>query len=234
MPRLIESISEDDDQLLWPEAGDTVFGDGDPSRPGVAALRWLGGVLPQWRAYAQGFRVAADALGKFIIVESEARGLVQPRIDEIALPLVALWRHYLELTLKALIPELDDLSYGPDTPLPHSHNLKQLWELAEPALRELAGHDDAFDAVKAAVMEFDRLDPKGEVFRYPVSIKGVWSLSELPETLDVKHLVDEMQAVANFFDGSWGAIDAQQEMRHEEAVYRAENADRSEAYGGPG
>jgi hypothetical protein len=225
MPRLIKSTYGFVDPYLYPDAGDTAFEPGDPVSPGVAALRWLGQVKPQWRSYAEGFRTAAEMLGRSVIAETQARTLLQPQEDEVALPLVALWRQYLELTLKALIPELRELSFAPAAPLPYSHNLVQMWEMAEPALTQLTDDEASLAVARSVVMEFAKLDPKGEVFRYPVSMKGVWSLAELPETLDLGHFHETMQGVANFFYGCSAAIDATHDMRNEEASYRAQFAD---------
>lgn len=224
MPRQLDPIFPDDAPRLWPEAGDTAFEPGDPTQPGVGALRWLGGVLPEWQSYAEGYRSAAERLGAVIVSDSAARKLWQPEIDRIALPLVAFWRQYLELMLKSLIPEFRDLPYGPEALTPECHNLKQLWDMAEPALAAMAGRDGSVDAVEAVVMEFHELDPTGQVFRYPVSTKGVWSLSELPETLDLGHLHQTMLGVAEFFYGSWAEVDAVHEARDEGRAYMAEES----------
>ncbi len=85
----------------------------------------------------------------------------------------------------------------------------------------LCGDDNALPAVKAVVTEFDRLDPTGQVFRYPVSKiskNSVPSLPTLPETLDMRHLHETMVAVANVFDDCRGAVDAIRESLAEEAA----------------
>jgi hypothetical protein len=109
---------------LWPTPGDAAFRAGDPAKPDVSALKWLGGVMNPWRAYADGYRSAAERLGNLISDPTSASNIFQPEIDQLALPLVSLWRHYIELILKALIPELRDLMGDMDQQLKYDHNLR--------------------------------------------------------------------------------------------------------------
>lgn len=146
---------------------------------------------------------------------------MQPDIDRIALPLITLWRHYLELILKTMV-----LALGQAGDLrKKDHKLTELWEVARPLLETLMADVEweQLDAVGAVVSEFSDLDPMAQLSRYPSDKKGAeLFLPRLPSTLDMGHMDETMRGVANFFEGCWAAIGAIREADAEAAAYRSE------------
>ncbi len=73
---------------------------------------------------------------------------------EAAYPILYCYRHALELHLKALLPSPK-----------HGHRLADLAEAIKPALQRYPPKQVAW--LLERIAEFDRLDPKSTVFRYP-------------------------------------------------------------------
>lgn len=213
--------------FLWPEPGDKAFVPGDLNRPGVANLVFL---TERWHAYAEGFgRAAMIVTGNLDSTRGDE--------DRVAFAVLTLWRHYLELKIKALIPDLQELPGGPTDPVPVSHDLAHLWSVAEPVLKHMAGQAGPdLLAVREIVKEFHRADPTGQHFRYPFTTTGTSTVPKSLENLDLLHLDETMQAVANFFDAcetmAFEEGQLLQEMRAEAAQIEAEmRAELAEYYG---
>src|SRR5215208_5827213 len=122
MSPIVRESSLGDDSFLWPASGDTAFAPGDLRQPGTANLEFL---QDRWHAYADGYRRAATIVATHL---DSARG----DEDRVVFALLGLWRHYLELKLKALIPDMRELPGGPSEPVPVKHDLTKLWSIAEP------------------------------------------------------------------------------------------------------
>lgn len=64
--------------------------------------------------------------------------------------------------------------YDTDSPeFPWGHVLSDLWNQLRPRILEAIEDDEreAFDSVEKVIMEFHKIDPKGDGFRYPEIIK---------------------------------------------------------------
>lgn len=135
----------------------------------------------------------------------------------VALPLLFLMRHSLELGYKYNIVELhylNEIPYDPkkfDHPLRKLHNkLRELfqqaatkWSLSKSTLEDFDHH---YVRTKRCMEEFEKLDNSSATFRYPIDKKGGASLSPddkvnllvLKESYDsgmvlLNHLVDVLQ-----------------------------------------
>jgi hypothetical protein len=120
-------------------------------------------VLPaDLASYARAYRTGAETLHE-IAVTSEAG-------KELLFPIAFLWRHYLELTLKRILLQLDGGSIR--NGLLRSHDLLWLWDQAERTFREAWPEAKEHGWIRRLLAEFQKLDPRADGFRYPISRKG--------------------------------------------------------------
>jgi len=149
--------------------------------------------------YEDGYKEAADTL-----VDSVQGGQQQ---HWILYPIIFLYRHWLELTLKGLIT--------------YAHHTKQHWQPGEreKKLKDLASYHDlgalwgelksflagvrldlsldttiAFDFL---VKEFAAYDERGQAFRYPVNTRDVQTLQQ-PDVIDLPNLKFTVAAMSNY------------------------------------
>lgn len=134
--------------------------------------------------------------------------------DTLTLPIVFLYRHYVELTLKELI-DLGNKKYGkPSTPyldgILKGHRIDLLWQELKPLLQQAhsAEESEEIEAVEACVMEFSNVDEGSFSFRYPVDKKNNLTLKNNPrlrdlEYIDVHHLAEKMGSIDAFFNLSY-------------------------------
>jgi len=131
---------------------------------------WENAVLPasaiDWHSYAYCYRRAADEL--VAIFTPPAIGP-----DGMLLPILFLYRHYLEVSLKGLIIDCADV-LGVQAAPPGRHDLSEIWSRLAPLLtRALPGSNDEWLArLETLVTEFQKLDPTSQTFRYPVGKDG--------------------------------------------------------------
>lgn len=148
---------------------------------GNALLNWTPRALEDLVAYAVSYRNAAHTLVAF----QEQRGIGS--INHAACPIVFLYRHSLELYLKAMIFRAARLTIdeGELTRiLPRlwkEHSLVRLLEMATPVLRALdsyipVGLRGVHEKVLDLATRIDEVDPGSYSFRYPVTPSGTSSL----------------------------------------------------------
>jgi hypothetical protein len=155
-------------------------------------------------AYVVGFRLAAESL---VDLARQDPG----KSDLLLVPAAYLYRHYLELMLKDLVRLGTRLRLATvaEKQLIH-HDLDKLWHLARKVIEAFwpAPPVDDLEAVEHAIVEFHRLDPSGQAFRYPSDTNGNASLSGVPPVIDLDCLRATMEAVANFLEAAEAGIDA--------------------------
>jgi len=163
-----------------------------------------------WWSYAYGYRRAARML-------FEAMRQEQGNPTTLLYPLAFLWRHYVEVKLKAILPELRFLTDDPEAGVPVSHKLDMLWEKAK---RLLLGADpgsrELVDIVEVVIQQLAKVDPRGEAFCYPVYNDGTATLPPdcLPD-MDVEVFQGVMEGLANHLDGLHTGISEYGEMKVE-------------------
>ena len=119
--------------------------------------------------------------------------------DRIAMPLLFMMRHAMELGYKYTITEICQLngtSYNPQSDLHffkklHARLKKEfdtLWQNDGASDNEKTGFDEYYKLTEAAMTWFDEIDPRGENFRYPQS--GFPRDKEV-NLLEVKNKFDE-------------------------------------------
>lgn len=92
-------------------------------------------------------------------------------IDLVAYPIVMLYRHHLELSIKMLIRRCQ-LMQGVAPTEKNTHSLISLWESADNHLRQCFPSGDwANNAkVRAFILDWNTVDPNGQVGRYAFSL----------------------------------------------------------------
>jgi len=123
------------------------------------------------------------------------------------LPALYLYRHALELRLKATVVSLSRLvsDYGePPAPLKvflESHNLVALWHKARPLLErtvlfDVGSHHDLLARIDELVAASNAIDADSQVFRYPVR-KDLTPFRGQGRVIDTPHFIN---AAATAFD----------------------------------
>lgn len=192
----------------WPKIGDRLFSEGHPVQGAFLTD------LSDERLYrlVEGYKLAADLLVEQTEIEPSRR-------PKLVYPIVFCYRHFLELTLKAMLEE-----YGSMGNVPRNwshHRLEDLWRDYRTLLRNLGSdhpEEQGTDAVEHCIAEFAKIDPFSETFRYPSSRKGQpFDISH--ENIDLLQLHDTVQAIENYFMGSDGFLSNLQNAQPDEYDY---------------
>lgn len=152
----------------------------------------------EFGAFANGYRYAADRLAHSLLARRGYR-------DYEAYPIVFLYRHGFELSLKNIIYKGAKLIAFKDLPSIDSslHNLHKLPQLAEKAsaiLRVLFPDDVELHAVMDTALttasQFDEIDPLSQSFRYPIDKNGNYT-TKAPLSLGIiavsKHMSELLE-----------------------------------------
>lgn len=128
---------------------------------------------------------------------------------KLVLPIIFLYRHYLELHLKDLILEGRKALGQPAGTIPTGHNIFKLWDKLKPILAQIQAKSGPIirgeqDAVEAYIKELTEIDERSEAFRYPVSTEGKPLLQENAQLaslcyIDLQHLAEHIKKIAAFF-----------------------------------
>jgi hypothetical protein len=185
----------------WPKKGDQAFPEPNPKgRSGLLEAF----IMPLEDTYLTGFQRAAD-----IIVS--AIPILDGTPDSLFFPVAYLYRHHLELMLKELVSlgiQMGSLK-GCESVL-ESHNLQMLWKNAKQLImgRWPKSPGEDMRAADHVVMEFHKLDPSGQAFRYARDKKGAPSLVDAPRVVDLGNLKAVVDGVSSFLDASYAGIEA--------------------------
>jgi hypothetical protein len=170
----------------------------------------------KWSIYAHGYRRAADELVDR--VEGE------PPDDVLLLPIVFLYRHYVELTLKDLVLRLVSLCrIGIDPKQLTTHKLLPLWESVKAHLyciREEMQDKEIVPALDKLLLELSDLDPDSMHFRYAVNKD--FAEMVLPRSVSMEHLRSTMEKIYNGFAYIEAGIDMEWDARQFDAELQAE------------
>lgn len=169
----------------------------------------LGGHRPDWYAFAEGYRVAANLL----VDRLRSLGVVA---EHVCLPILFLYRHFIELSLKALLLDLGELTDAPEL-TSDRHLLQPLWTKFRDRLRAAnleAGSVPWLDRIGGWIAEFDRLDSRSYTFRYPVDPRGNAHLRP-GQAVDIERVRHIMGEVAGAFAGAGAMIDEHLDLKRE-------------------
>lgn len=148
----------------------------------------------------EGYKSAAD-----LMVQAAAND--RPTRDILVFPIIFSYRHFLELSLKYHLA-----TFGPAVgiePKWKSHYLDTLWSdfLAMLEHYGTKDPDEADPVVGEIILEFAKIDPRSDSYRYPVDRQG----NPLPVAyfdLHLPTLADVMQRVAGYFSGCDGYLNS--------------------------
>ena len=179
-------------------------------------------IQDQWVMMAMSYKRAAD-----LLVEGQAKSLlIGAEQQYIACPVMFLYRHFLEISLKGLLVDLQTLGkqVNPlicvdqqvlDRELP-GHSLKQAWLTVRQLLVELSPDqnqsDDrseepnaTFNAIEERIKEFDEIDEGSFSYRYPIDRKKNPALGPLPSEQELRKVRDVVGMIEVYFGGfrSW-------------------------------
>jgi len=186
--------------MNWPKPGNVPFqskGDGNLT----AIIDWAG--LYTEESYATGFKAAAD-----LVVDGLPNGTggdypCYP--DQYFFPVAYLYRHCIELKLKALIRagESSGVVSVPDKRLYGSHDLDGLWKKAREVIevRWSGGPPEELNSAERVILEFHQLDRCGQEFRYPHGKDGKKLLSNAPPAVNLINLKEVVDGVYHFLSG---------------------------------
>jgi hypothetical protein len=182
-------------ELPWPKAGDTLFGPGDDSWCDVC----LNFRFDTWNLYARGYRQAAQRLVESVLISDTSP-------DTLIYPIAFLYRHHLELRLKIIIAEGQEL-LNLKSDFPAHHRLDLLWKTVRQILEEFYANDpkDVLGWVENCLLEFSKLDLQSFAFRYPSDKLGNQTLKGL-ENLNVQQFAKTMEGISNFLEGAGSGI----------------------------
>jgi len=163
----------------------------------------LGGDSNDWDLYCMGYWRAADALIDHL-TQARDSSVCRPYAaywESQAYPALFLYRHYLELRLKELF-----LAYGGNLAEVNSeHRVLEIWkkvrEQDEAATSEPLAPDSLKDLQTAEniIVQFDEIDKKSQVFRYPKDRIGQSTLPRMQ--VDLVRLKEALGWLSQFFDG---------------------------------
>lgn len=178
-----------------PVEGESIFGFDEPMQLNGCVDLWRG----DWLAYASGYRQLAIRCWDHLSIYGSL-------MDTEVLPLTYLWRHYLELMLKALLHVID----GVPPELFRSHSLGQLWPPVSAAIQRQqwgAMADADFRLVAGVIANFDALDARSFDFRYPGNQgRTEVTLAEAPPHINARRLSERMIWVADNLEAAFDAL----------------------------
>lgn len=167
--------------------------------------------------YAQSYRQAAEHL----FAQWETMDRAPPHFA--LFPLAFLWRQYLELRLKSLVLAAERLhELGEAVPtsaqqrkrrkqpgyradFPDGHDLLLQWDCLEPLLKSLWPGAPETKFVRHLLVQFNKVDPLADGFRYPVAKskkERARTLAGLPRLVNLRRVNDVMISLANVLDGA--------------------------------
>jgi hypothetical protein len=178
----------------------------------------------EW-AYRRGFRRAGDYLAEHVCNTGSDQ-------DVLVYPIVYLYRHHVELVLKAIVKTASALLERElterDLEKLGSHGLTQLWETTRPLLApvcEMAGNPpfpaEDIEGIDSYIRQIHEHDPDGQRFRYAtLKARGgpaipTPSLREELTILNVRNFAVAMDKLAEYLEDieGWFAELRYQRMR---------------------
>ena len=151
--------------------------------------------------FAKGFTLAANRLSAQLLDAHHFS-------DYEAYPIVFLYRHALEISLKHIIysaAKLSNLKYLSkfDGRLQNSHDLKTLSNIAANSLSLLFPGDEALrpiiSSIKRTCLEFSKIDPDSYSYRYPINTKGKRS-TKIHQLINLRAFAEHMASLLEDLD----------------------------------
>ncbi len=130
-------------------------------------------------------------------------------------PLAALWRHHLELGLKAALTEVRRL-WGPAEVAPATHDLVRLWGDLRRVLEEHVAEESRLGRhqITLALKELSSLDPDSQSFRYGRATDGQPTLPDA-SAVDLASFHRSAMDISNYLGALRAMVDHLTEARSE-------------------
>lgn len=180
------------DSIPWPQRGDQLFQAGEDWQSNAC----FNFSREQWNLYCIGFLRGAESLAEKVV--GEAR-----EVDVLVIPIIYMYRHYIELRLKDII-RLGQYLVNQTQQIPAHHDLQNLWSMARKLIQQIEldnGEDRTLDVVECHIHEFAGIDRKSLTFRYPVSKDG--RTTEVPfDVINIANLKTVMEKLSSFLEAA--------------------------------
>lgn len=192
---------DNDFRFPWPSKEDRLFLKTASSRKKQKQSPLIGSMLETLLPdvdylYREGYYEAGEII---------ARQLSKGGHDDLAYPMLYCFRHYLELSIKALIRTYAELmDVEPTVDVYKEHSLLRLWNEADRLVRaaspEQGEEHDTLKLVGQRVHEFNAVDKDSQLFRYATDNTGDSAGRHLPQ-VDLIQFLDAMRNLHSFFNG---------------------------------
>jgi hypothetical protein len=186
-------------RLPAPRQDDVLF------RADYMNMRTTANVTMGWSAdvlYADGYRDAARVLVQRVTDTDWQK-------NTLVFPIVYLYRHHIELVLKALTVNgsylIDKQLNEVEVKTLGKHRLDLLWDNFKPILREVSSmanypiRPEDIAGIDSYVRQLTTVDPDSQCFRYPTTKTGEPSLPDLMH-ISLSVFADGMERLADYLD----------------------------------
>jgi hypothetical protein len=169
--------------------------------PSNFVISWTQEPKNDFAVFAKGYKQAAERLARLLLEATRFS-------DYEAYPVVFLYRHALELSLKHVIYSSIRLaSYrrreGLQDKLFNSHDLRTLSHAVSRSLKHLFPYDEQLQEISASVevicAEFSEIDPDSFGYRYPIDTKGEPSTNK-HQLVNLTAFADRLSAILDDLD----------------------------------
>lgn len=186
---------------LLPRKSDMLFGSGTDWRAKACENSGFDDIL-----YQDGYRQAALRLVDHACAnEKEQKFLI--------FPIIYLYRHNIELTLKSIIRTayalLDQAVTRKSEKTLAQHDLSRLWDLARSLMNPVSKvadnsvfPSDDLEGIDSYIQQLHQHDPNGQHFRYPTTTKGAPSLRPGLTGINIRDFSDALEKLSNYLEGT--------------------------------
>jgi hypothetical protein len=186
---------------LPPRKSDVLFGSGTDWQANACVASGFDDII-----YQDGYRQAALHLVEHLCYKGSGQ-------DFLVYPIIYLYRHHIELTLKSIIRTayslLDEAVTGKSSDPLTQHDLSKLWALARPllnAVSKIADNSafplDDLEGIDSYIRQMHEHDPDGQRFRYPTTRKGTPSLRSDLTSINIRDLSNALEKLADYLEGT--------------------------------
>ena len=156
--------------------------------------------IPWPKKGAKLFKEAADLLIDYAISSGEIRIL-----DTYVFPICFLYRQYLELEMKKILPKYSELNKGEkiNSLKGFGHNLMSVWNQVRFIISKAITYKDDIEMlniVEDYIRQFHQFDKKSLKFRYLID-KELNILLKKTMKIDLKNLRERMEEIYIYFKG---------------------------------
>ncbi|OEU56998.1 MAG: hypothetical protein BA871_14595 [Desulfuromonadales bacterium C00003096] len=188
-------VDSDIPDIPWPRKGDQLFRD-DGGWLYNACLNYLP-YSDTLTLYADAYKRAGDLLIEYIKEKNRDK-------DLLVYPLVFLYRHYIELRLKEIIRDGNQL-LDISKKFPKHHRIDELWKECKRILEEVEVPSKDLEAVEECILQFTEKDPISMAFRYPTDKKDNLSLPGLSH-INLRNLAEVITRIGSLLDSASDGI----------------------------